>query len=211
MKLSKSLIFNMLLIIGEISGLIWAQVTQGVSIKYYTNLSNIIALISGILFVISYYVNNKILNNISSYFKFISTIGLTVTFLVVIFVLSPQMALTGGSYFTLVIPNGFIFLHIICPILEIVSFIFFENHTSFKKVRWYLLSCLYTFAYGIVILNLVYFTNVEPPYFFLNAKEIGYFQTFGIGLLLVLFTLLIAFILVTLNNLVIKHNSKEIK
>jgi len=205
----KALYLNIALVLFEIIGLIWSMVSKGafVSFKFYTNLSNVLALVAGIMFILEYYlVKNNVFKNISSYVKFISTIGLTVTFLVVLFVLGPDGAKTNGvkGYMDYLLPNGLIFLHVLCPIVEVISFVFFEDHKNFNKPYWYILAALYTFVYGIIVITIVYFSDVKAPYFFLNSKSMGYWVTFGYGMLFVLATGLISLGLVNANKKIYK-------
>ena len=205
----KALIFNILLVVFEVVGLTWSMINKHglISFKFYTNLSNVLALIAGILFIVRYYFfKNNIFSKICDYVKIISTIGLTVTFLVVLFVLGPNGAKTNGlnGYLDYLFPNGLLFLHVLCPIVIVISFTCFENHKNFNNILWYLVSAVYTFIYGIIIITLVYFTNISAPYFFLNSKTMGYWPTFGYGMLFVVASSLIAYVLVLINRKVVK-------
>ena len=53
----KALIFNILLVVFEVVGLTWSMINKHglISFKFYTNLSNVLALIAGILFIVRYY------------------------------------------------------------------------------------------------------------------------------------------------------------
>jgi hypothetical protein len=201
---NKGFILNCILLVFEVIGLTWSMIYTNslVSFKFYTNLSNVLALFSSIFFIITTFVNNNCLSKISKYLKFVSTIGLLITFVVVLFVLGPSGASKNGieGYMNYIYPHGLLFLHVLCPIVSIISFILFENHKDLDDIRWYLLAALYTFVYGIIVITIVYFTDIKSPYFFTDSKSMGYLKTFIFGLLFVLSSSIFAFSLVKLNK-----------
>ncbi len=166
MKNSKlALIFNILLIISELIGFIWSFVKDGVDLIYYTNLSNLFALIVSVLFVIFYKKKSNLIKDL----RFMSTSCLTVTFLVVIFILSPMF---GFNYKLLMFTNVFFIFHTLCPLLSIISYILFEE----KSNKLYL-GFLFTIAYAIILLILNYFRIVSGPYPFLLVHKQSIFMS----------------------------------
>ena len=97
-------------------------------------------------------------------FKFAATTSVTVTFLTVIFFLSPMFALGGKGYFTLFEGNNF-FLHFTTPVMAILTFILFER-TEMKFVET-LYGVLPTFLYSILyVLTVAVFQVWEDFYGF---------------------------------------------
>jgi len=153
---------------------------------YYTILSNTFALITSAIYVIGYCccmikfkkskenVNlNDEVNPKKEKFtmphcirtlRFMSSVCLTVTFVVVLVILLPYYYPRGTAYKLLFAGNQALF-HVICPILSLLSFCVFEKGSL--TLIDVCLATLPTIIYGIVfiILNLV--KVVEGPYPFL--------------------------------------------
>ena len=161
-----ALIFNILLIISEIVGLVWSFIMSGVDLIYYTNLSNIFALIVGVLFIIFYNKKKEFIKDL----RFMCTSCLTVTFLVVIFILCPMYRF---NYKLLMFTNVFFIFHTLCPLLSIISYILFEERS--KKVY---LGFLFTILYGVVLVILNWFNIVSGPYPFLKVHNQSILMTF---------------------------------
>lgn len=163
------ILLNLLLIILEIIGLIISQIEGGLSvIKYYTEESNILCLISSVI-VLFYLIKNKKFTKEISVFRFMTVVSLSITFLVVVFVLAPMY---DFNYYWLLYRNSSLYLHLLCPIISVISFLFFENH-NLKHKRDKLRGIYFTILYAIVttILNLL--DLLEGPYPFLMVKKNG--------------------------------------
>ena len=101
--------------------------------------------------------------------KYISTLGLFITFIVVIFILGPMI---NFNYVYLFFYGTMFLQHLVCPILAIITFIFFDDLKKYsKKDSVYALS--FTVFYGVlfVILNLL--RVVDGPYPFLKVYDQG--------------------------------------
>ncbi len=133
-----------------------------IAVEYYTNDSNIIALISSLLFIMFYKNEKEFVRDI----RFVATSALTVTFLVVIFILTPMY---DYNYKLLMFTDSFLMLHTIVPILSIISYILFENRS--KKDY---LCLVFTIIYAIILVLLNILNIVDGPYPFLkvNAQDI---------------------------------------
>ena len=94
--------------------------------KYFTVDSNVFAALVSLAYVIYRFTpsgkENEYLNRGFYILKLAATTGVTLTMLVTIFFLSPKM----GSSFLMLFMNSNLFMHLITPILCIISFIFFE-------------------------------------------------------------------------------------
>ena len=161
MKKKLSIIMNILVIIGGLLGVVIAireHMTKDFFL-YYTNLSNVFAMITSLLFIITINKNNKLINIL----RFLSTVCLTLTLLVVIFILTPMLKvnLFVGNYMPL--------YHLICPLLSLVSTLFFEEVDS-KPIYAIIPTSLYTII--TIILNLLKIINGPYPFLKVNEQNI---------------------------------------
>ncbi len=197
MKKRMSIYLNLLIVIFEIIGFIISiGVNKRVAIEYYTEDSNLLALISSFLFVIFLLLKNKIPRWLQL-FKYMTTICLTVTFLVVLFILGPML---NFNYEWLLLSNGLLFQHLLCPVLSIVVFLLFDDIESFKKrdsIRGVYLTIIY--AIIIVILNIL--KVIKGPYPFLYVYEQPIYMSIIWAITIPGFAFLIA---ILLRNLYIK-------
>jgi len=158
-KKKLALIINIIIIIVEL--LAFGKnllVEHNIAIEYYTNDSNILALISSILFIIFYNKNKEFVKDI----RFIATSCLTVTLLVVIFILSPMYEF---NYKLLMFTDNFFILHTLAPILSIISYVALEDRSN----KNYL--CLaFTTLYAIIMIVLNVLNIVDGPYPFLKVN-----------------------------------------
>ena len=166
MKNTKSLICNILLCILEIIGLVVLYKDTGILYEYYTVDSNILCLVSSLLMVI-FLLKNKKIPRWLSFFKYISTVSLAITFIVVIFILIPM---TSFNFKYLLFENALLYQHLLCPILAIITFVFFDQLGNFE-VKDTIKGLLFTFIYTIVLIPLNLFDIVLGPYPFLMVKE----------------------------------------
>lgn len=160
------LILNFAIILSEISGLLIAYIKFGAeNFKYYTFDSNIFILITSVLNVV-FLLCNKQGGAFFGYLRYTSVCCITLTFFIVIFVLIPRK-LEFKKY---LLRGDALFLHTICPILSIVSYVFFEK-SSPGNVGFIFLALIPTLIYGAVLIYLTAKKKVTPPYFFLNVSE----------------------------------------
>ena len=171
MKKTAAEISNLLIIIFEVISFAFlirknGGVTTGVFI-YYTRLSNLLALIAGIL-VLIFILRHKsgILPKWLTILRYIATIMLSITFLISLFVLSPAV----GSFYRMMIADQLKFHHLLCPLISIVSFIFFEKGEKLS-IKDNFLSTLPTLVYGIIMLILNAAYVLRGPYPFLLVYE----------------------------------------
>lgn len=165
-KKKLSLIINIAIIVLELFAFGRSLFTEhSIAVEYYTNDSNIIALVSSILFIIFYNKNREFIKDI----RFVATSCLTVTFLVVIFVLCPMY---DFNYKLLMFTDNFLIFHTIVPLLSIFSYIALEDRSSKNY-----LCLLFTLIYGIVIIILNILSIVDGPYPFLKINNQGIVTT----------------------------------
>ena len=159
-KKKLALIINIIIIIVEL--LAFGKnllVEHNIAIEYYTNDSNILALISSILFIIFYNKNKEFVKDI----RFIATSCLTVTLLVVIFILSPMYEF---NYKLLMFTDNFFILHTLAPILSIISYVALEDRSN----KNYL--CLaFTTLYAIIMIVLNVLNECQKRLNFVTAAK----------------------------------------
>ena len=188
-KKKLALIINIIIIIVEL--LAFGKnllVEHNIAIEYYTNDSNILALISSILFIIFYNKNKEFVKDI----RFIATSCLTVTLLVVIFILSPMYEF---NYKLLMFTDNFFILHTLAPILSIISYVALEDRSN----KNYL--CLaFTTLYAIIMIVLNVLNIVDGPYPFLRVNTQDILVTLLWGVIIIGGSYLISLCLNLLNK-----------
>ena len=166
MKYSKrkvGYILNVVLILLELIGLgVCIVKYKKVDISYYTVDSNLLALITSCIYVVFSFLNKEIKKYVSI-LKYISTLSLSVTFIVVIFVLAPMY---NFAYKYLLFNNELLYYHTLCPIIAIISFVFFEEH-EIKGIRDNIRAMYFTICYATILVILNILKYVEGPYPFL--------------------------------------------
>ena len=155
-----SIKLNIVIILLEILGFSLSIIKyHHIAIEYYTNQSNLIALFTSILFVIFYKSKSRIINDL----RFITTSTLTLTFLVVLFILTPMY---NYNYKLLMFTEEFCIFHTIVPIISLISYLFYERRS--KKDY---LGFLYTIIYCFIFVQLNICGVISGPYPFLKVKE----------------------------------------
>ena len=151
------LALNIIVILLEVLGLSISITDRGVKVlAYYTQISNIITLISSV-FLLALGPGG-----FTCGLRYLSTCMLTMTFFVTLCVLVPM----GGGFKKLMLSGNGLYHHTLCPIISIASYIFFEEHNSVIAAP-----VLITFVYGITMINLNYLRKFDGPYPFLRVHK----------------------------------------
>ena len=188
MKKRIDIIIHILIIILEILAFIRAIRHEGrIAIEFYTDLSNLIALITSILYLI-FRNNNKIVNNM----YFITASMLSITLLVVIFVLGPMYSF---DYKWLILQGSHFIMHFICPLLFILVYLFYKKRNDNKY-----LPMIVTVIYGIVLIILNILKVVDGPYPFLKVYKQSIMMSILWGIILISGSLIISILLIKLNK-----------
>ena len=191
-----SLIINSVIVVLEIIALIISTKNLGyLGLEFYTVDSNILALISSLILVI-YLLTNKKIPRWLSLFKYIATLGLTLTLIVVLFILLPM---SNFNYSGLFLKGVMPLHHLICPILGIVSFIFYDNLGKFDKKDG-VFSLIFTFVYGIILIILNIAGKVSGPYPFLMVKNQSLLASIIWIIIIYALTFFISYVLRLLRN-----------
>lgn len=194
MKKRIDIIVHILIIILEILGFIRAINHEGrLAIEFYTDLSNLMALITSVLYLIFYKKENKFINSL----YFVTTTMLTITLLVVIFVLGPMYSF---DYKWLILQGSHFIMHLICPVLFILVYLFHKKRNDNKY-----LPVIVTGIYGIVLIILNLLKVVDGPYPFLKVYNQSILMTIIWGIILIGVSLVISILLIKLNNKINKE------
>jgi len=164
---------NISVIILEILSLVMTAAKSGLSmLLFYTVDSNLLAMAGCIAFLI--YAIRLIRGTAASVppavklLKYMSVCCLSITFIVVVCFLAPMNGLSG--YVMMMLKNEFLFHHLLCPLLCIVSFILFERGYEIPP-KHMLPSLIPTAAYAIPLITLNITDKVHGPYPFLMVHD----------------------------------------
>lgn len=206
MNLSKkALIGNILLFLMELAGfIVMLIIYKDVKLKYYTNWSNILGIIAATLFIINYFIKekNKVFNEVVKYFKLTSTLCLTVTFLIVLFMFVPM---DHFNFYKWAIRENFFSFHFFSPIIAFICFVFLEKY-EFKYIKDTIIGMIFTILYSIIISILILAKKVVAPYPFLdyyaNGVVVSIFSCIGMFIIISFVLLFLIFIKKKQNNMV---------
>ena len=153
---------NMLMILLEIIGVVLRIIFSARSwFDFYTVDSNLLALLAAAIFVY-FTLKGKELPHWAEIIKLSAVVGLLITFLVCVFVLSFYYP---GGLLSLMFEENMLYMHTLCPILALVSFVFFErNKLSNKDIPK---AMIFTLTYAGIMLFLNILKVEEGPYPFL--------------------------------------------
>lgn len=146
-------------------------ITRGLQmLQYYTELSNIIGAAGAGIMAYYLFRSYKIPLWLKR-FRFVGVCLITVTFLVVIFVLAPQF-----GFLWILFSGQMKYTHTICPILSAVLFVLFEKMPALARKDC--IPAVYpTMLYGTVTLVLNYLNLMYEPYPFLHVHEQPWYMT----------------------------------
>ncbi len=171
-----ALALNICLVVLEIKAMIMRVNVHGsFGAEYYTQDSNLLMLIVALMavfFLLRKIIWRKEYPQWFSLLKYTSTLALTVTCLVVIFVLAPAFPWPFG-YRLLLLTGPMYYTHLVCPLLAVLSFCLFEKHDLSHK-RDPFLALIYTIIYAIVLvaLNLTHVVNGPYPFLMIYNQSI---------------------------------------
>lgn len=206
-----SLLLNLAIIALEVVGLATSLFNGGVfnaeQLKMFTIDSNILMLIVAVVVVASdivALVKKKPIGRVVSLLDFVGTLAVALTLVVVLAVLAPRNGVETifGGYF--------LYLHFICPILAVVSFVFVDVDSKIKPL-FSLYGLLPILLYGIPVVTLV-LTGVVPMdgfYPFMNYSGSEAAANILITVGIVVGGYLLGLILISLHNLMHKIEGGE--
>ena len=191
-----NLIINLAIVILEIIGFTLVFNELGItSLEYYTEESNLLLLISSIIFIIYLYKNNELPSWFKS-FRYIAIVSTTLTLIIVLTVLSWT---TDFGLHHLLFNGSMLYHHTLCPILAILSFVFVEKYENLNTIH----GLYFTIIYAIIMIILNVLKVVEGPYPFLRIYEQPIIHSIIWTVIIFAITYLIALILKKVNGKVI--------
>lgn len=146
---------NVIILVLESIGLAKSAKRRGWKIfSFYTQLSNIVALLSSVFFLL--------VGERAAWLRYVSTCVLAMTFVVTLFVLVPM----GARFRSMMLKGSGLYHHTLCPVLSVASYFLWEPHTSV----WFVPVVL-TFTYGMVMLYLNGRGVADGPYPFFRVRH----------------------------------------
>lgn len=157
-----SIVLNALILLFEAIG--FAMGISAEMFVYYTNLSNLIAAAVTLLFLacLLFGFKGKFLK-IVSWLKYVAACMTTVTFAVVACILVPMQGVK------MLYMGNFYCFHMICPILMLISFVFFEQTDLDKKKAYIGIVPTLIYAAVAVVCNCI--GILDGPYPFLRVTK----------------------------------------
>lgn len=171
-----ALIINILIIVSEVYVLSKVKKKKDI-IKYYTFINNLLCLIISIIFVIGlvlYVLNYNYLDIIRGLRYVVTCNMISVMIMYLLFIGNDKNNRLCNNdfvnYFNYKIGN--LFVHYICPLLSLVSFIFFERDIYISNSIWATIAAVPSVLYWIVYGFLSSFKLWDEPYQFSSNNKI---------------------------------------
>ena len=154
-KMDKVLIANIIIVVLEIIGFSVCRSRGFEMLIFYTQLSNLVTLISSVCLIISRG------SALTVTLRYLSTVMLTMTVLITLAVLIPM----GAGFANMMLSGMGLFHHTLCPLISITSYMLWERHSAMWGVP-----VAVTFVYGVAMLVLNNKGIVDGPYPFLRVR-----------------------------------------
>lgn len=129
--------------------------------KYYTYFQNYIALITSLLFCVFFFTFKECLCLLKGV-RYVVTCSLILASFVYIVILSKNNKFTKDD-FNIINPNlANIILHYICPILSLISLVYFETNICIIGNVWTMIACVPSILYLVIYIILTTIFKEEP-------------------------------------------------
>lgn len=166
-----AIILNVIIIILEIVDLIKVLPERGLkTFEFYTSISNMVTFLSSVVLLIfggasKGWFEVQLLGpgGVPGLLRYTASCMMLMTFATTAFILVPL----GGSAKKLLFTEGLLH-HLVCPVLCVVSYVFFEKHSSV-----WIVPVIVTFVYGMLMFWLNYKRKVDGPYPFFRVHRQG--------------------------------------
>lgn len=171
-----ALIFNILIVLMEVTSLTTSPILDSFKEMLYCNCANLLALVASLLMVIFILIKKEVnevpfnvivLRYMASVSLILVTLGLFI--LVIPTELGLSNYLAGISLYNK--EFGKFLFHVLCPLLSLISFIFFEGDRRLNKKKTMYYPCLFTLVYALFTVVLVLTGKINSPYEFLKVNE----------------------------------------
>ncbi len=198
-----SIVINIIIVIFEFFAIFQSFKHGRILVEYYTIDSNILACLSSIIYLL-YVLRDEEVSEFAKILKYISTVCLAVTLIVVLVVLAPMM---NFNFKMLLLDGNMLFHHLLCPILAIVTFLFYDDIKKYdKKDVEYPLCITLLYAFILILLNLSF--KVDGPYPFLRIYKQTISTAIGWVSLIFIMNYFIAKYLLQFKNQLMVHLKK---
>ena len=174
---------NATIVFMELIGVILSLKRRGVgAFLFYTENVNYFTLLVSLWFVLEYLIKQKT-SKIVNCFRFISSVCLAVTFVMVTTILIPMFP---ESFMFMMFEDSNLYQHFLCPTISILSLILFENKNKLHKTN-IIFALIPTLVYGIVMVTLNLLKVIAGPYPFFYLYQIRWYLSIPwlIGVLLI--------------------------
>lgn len=173
-----SLVVNLGIVVMELVSIVMSAFSHGAGLfRFYTEDSNIFALIACAALSVCTIAAMKNGGEIPKWaytLKYMATCCLMVTFIVVITVLAPPEGLNG--YIIMMLSGSMLFHHFLCPVLALISLIFFDNLPRLP-IKTAVIALVPTIIYATAALILNAAKLLYGPYPFLHIYEQPLYMT----------------------------------
>lgn len=171
------IILNLLVAIFALIGLIESFTTSGfMMFQYYTLDSNLFLLVASTILaiyeIISLKKNTPVPNTVK-FVKFMATCTVTLTFLVVLFILVPTL----GGFAPMFFDKCVFWHHLVCPIMAIVTLLTCDEKVDEVKNATFR-AFIPTLVYGVIVIILNFTKTLHGPYPFLYVYEQPIYMSF---------------------------------
>lgn len=176
------MIINAAIVVFEIiaTPIVYKEVGSAIFVYYTVNSNYFLAIASVLVFIYSIPVLQGKKDSLPAFvstIKYMATCVVTVTFLVVVFILTPTTIGSAGVNDTLwknllflLLHGSMLYMHFICPLLAIYSYTVLEKRSTYEK-RLPLLGMIFTVVYAAVLIPLNALAIVRGPYPFLMVRD----------------------------------------
>lgn len=162
-----ALLLNLAIVVMELIGLFHTWRDLGArTFLFYTTDSNLFCLIGRLIFLTYVGKGKSAVPRGVHLLRYVSTCTVAVTFLVVVTILAPA----SHDYFSVLLGGSLLWLHTLCPLLSMISLIFFEGEPPLER-RDELIALIPTALYAAVFVVLNLLRLVRGPYFFLLVYD----------------------------------------
>ena len=155
---------------------------------YYTQLSNVVALISSILYIMFRDTGNERLGRFVRAVRYLGACGLATTFVVVMCIFIP---VSGSVKSLLDTPHG-VLQHAVCPVISVASYVFFEKGLKARRAVLIPIGATAVYAFTIYTLNFLRLAPAPYPFFDVYNNSIAGLVLWFLGLLLLIGALSVA-------------------
>lgn len=135
---------------------------------YYTQLSNVVAVISSAMFIAFRNSRNEKLRAVVRGVRYLSASALTMTFIVVMCIFIPFGDTPAMVSRLLGHVNGFLH-HLVCPVISVASYVFFER--GVRTWKGLLIPFVGTAVYAFTVYALNFLRLAPAPYPFFEVYE----------------------------------------